>query len=418
MSIAHPDIPALPERDARVATIGVLHVINGEHYAGAERVQDLLALRLPEFGFEVGFACVKPGRFGEMRQSVDAPLYQVPMRSKFDLRAAGRIARIVRRGGYKLVHGHTVRTALVGRLAAALAGVSFVYHVHSPTSRNTTRPWLNRVNTIVERLSLTGVSRLIAVSESLGRHVRAQGFKPERIAVVHNGVPAIAHWEGDGPDLRGHRAQHGRENGTVPLPAEGDSPVFSDTRTGTVPTWTLGTVALFRPRKGVEVLLESLALLKQQGLLVKLRAVGTFETPDYSQQIAALAAKLGVAEQIDWLGFTRDVTGELLEMDLFVLPSLFGEGLPMVVLEAMAAGVPVVATDVEGIPEAIRDGQDGLIARAGDAADLARAIARVVRREVDWSALRHSAIARHAEHFSDRAMAAGVAAVYRDVLST
>jgi glycosyltransferase involved in cell wall biosynthesis len=175
---------------------------------------------------------------------------------------------------------------------------------------------------------------------------------------------------------------------------------------------------LFRPRKGVEVLLESLALLKQQGLLVKLRAVGTFETPDYSQQIAALAAKLGVAEQIDWLGFTRDVTGELLEMDLFVLPSLFGEGLPMVVLEAMAAGVPVVATDVEGIPEAIRDGQDGLIARAGDAADLARAIARVVRREVDWSALRHSAIARHAEHFSDRAMAAGVAAVYRDVLST
>jgi glycosyltransferase involved in cell wall biosynthesis len=72
---------------------------------------------------------------------------------------------------------------------------------------------------------------------------------------------------------------------------------------------------------------------------------------------------------------------------------------------------------VEGIPEAIRDGQDGLIARAGDAADLARAIARVVRGDVDWSALRRSALTRHAEHFSDRAMAAGVAAVYRDVLS-
>lgn len=392
MSIAHPDIPASRERDTRVATVGVLHVINGEHYAGAERVQDLLALRLPEFGFEVGFACVKPGRFGEMRQSGDTPLYNVPMHGKFDLRAAGRIARIVRRGGYKIVHGHTVRTALVGRLAAALAGVPFVYHVHSPTSRNTTRPWLNRINTIVERLSLTGVSRLIAVSESLGRHVRQQGFKAEKIAVVYNGVPA---------------PEHGK----------GDSPVFAGAKTGTVPKWTLGTVALFRPRKGIEILLESLALLNQQGLPVKLRAVGTFETPDYAREIAALAAKLGVAEQIDWPGFTRDVTGELLKMDLFVLPSLFGEGLPMVVLEAMAAGVPVVASDVEGIPEAIRDGQDGLIARAGDAADLARAITRVVRGEVDWSALRRSAIARHAAHFSDRAMAAGVAAVYRDLLS-
>jgi glycosyltransferase involved in cell wall biosynthesis len=395
MSLAHPDIPASSPSDTHVATVGVLHVINGEHYAGAERVQDLLALRLPEFGFEVGFACVKPGRFGEMRQSRDTPLYQVPMRSKFDLRAAGRIARIVRREGYKIVHGHTVRTALVGRLAAALAGVPFVYHVHSPTSRNTTRPWLNRINAIVERLSLTGVSRLIAVSESLGRHVREQGFRAEKVAVVHNGVPSPEHVS--------------RERG------EGDNPVFADTKSGTVPV--LGTVALFRPRKGIEVLLESLALLKQQGLPVKLRAVGTFESPDYSLEIAALAAKLGVAEQIDWRGFTRDITAELLQMDLFVLPSLFGEGLPMVVLEAMAAGVPVVATDVEGIPEAIRDGQDGLIARAGDAADLARAIGRIVRGEVDWSALRSSALARHAERFSDRAMAAGVAAVYRDVLS-
>ena len=268
MSVAHPDIPASPASDTRVATVGVLHVINGEHYAGAERVQDLLALRLPEFGFEVGFACVKPGRFGEMRQSRDVPLFQVPMRSKFDLRAAGRIARIVRREGYKIVHGHTVRTALVGRLAAALAGVPFVYHVHSPTSRNTTRPWLNRINAIVERLSLTGVSRLIAVSESLGRHVRQQGFPAGKVAVVHNGVPVLEHVS--------------REHG------EGDSPVFADTKTGTVPApprdpprgqWTLGTVALFRPRKGVEVLLESLALLKQQGLPVKLRAVGTFESP-------------------------------------------------------------------------------------------------------------------------------------------
>ncbi len=103
-------------------------------------------------------------------------------------------------------------------------------------------------------------------------------------------------------------------------------------------------------------------------------------------------------------------------MDLFVLPSLFGEGLPMVVLEAMAAGVPVIAARVEGIPEAIRDGVDGLLAAPADAGDLAAAIARYVQGAVDWTSIRASAHCRQAEKFSDRSMAQGVAKIYRRVL--
>ena len=89
----------------------------------------------------------------------------------------------------------------------------------------------------------------------------------------------------------------------------------------------------------------------------------------------------------------------------------------MVVLEAMASGVPVVASRVEGIPETLRDGVDGLIVEPDDPDELAKAVARVVRGEADWQSLRQSALARHAEHFSDRSMAAGVAAVYARVLS-
>src|SRR5262245_62129639 len=74
-----------------VKNIRVLHVINGEHYAGAERVQDLLAQRLPEFGFDVGFACLKPHQFPRQRQARDVPLFEVPMGGRLDLRPVRRL---------------------------------------------------------------------------------------------------------------------------------------------------------------------------------------------------------------------------------------------------------------------------------------------------------------------------------------
>jgi glycosyltransferase involved in cell wall biosynthesis len=149
---------------------------------------------------------------------------------------------------------------------------------------------------------------------------------------------------------------------------------------------------------------------------VRLLAVGGFETAEYEAAIKQLADQLGVSKHIEWTGFTREVGQQLNRMDLMVLPSLFGEGLPMVVLEAMAAGVPVVGTCVEGVPEAVRDGLDGTLAQPGDATDLARAIRRITSGELSWSALSDSAYERQRECFSDRAMAQGVAEVYRQVL--
>src|SRR5208337_4438560 len=110
---------------------------------------------------------------------------------------------------------------------------------------------------------------------------------------------------------------------------------------------------------GLEVLLEALSQMRDRGLPVRLRAVGSFETPEYERHVRQLAGQLNLDSMIDWAGFARDIDGELARMDLFVLPSLFGEGLPMVVLEAMAAGLPVVATAVPGLPEAVRDGVEG-----------------------------------------------------------
>ena len=371
----------LPSARTAVAAIPVLHLINGEHYAGAERVQDLLGQQLGKFGYRAGFACLKRGQFSAMRKCSDAPLYDVVMKSRFDLSPARQVARIVRDENYRLIHTHTARSALIGRAASMLTGVAQVHHVHSPTSCDTTHRLRNWLNQLTERIVLRRANALIAVSEAVGEYVRRQGLG---VFVVCNGVPP-------------RRA----------VPAR--NPDKSD--------WTLGVIALFRPRKGLEVLLESLALLRNRGLPVRLRAVGSFETQDYENRIRHLAGQLNLDSAIDWVGFASDIDGELAQMDLFVLPSLFGEGLPMVVLEAMSAGLPVVATAVSGVPEAVRDGVEGLLVEPGNPAALAAAIGRFVSREVSWNELGSGALLRHSEHFSDVRMAADVARVYDCVLS-
>jgi glycosyltransferase involved in cell wall biosynthesis len=367
------------------ATVRVLHVVNGEHYAGAERVQDLLALELPALGFEVGFACVKPGRFPASRRSKLSALYECPMRGPIDLGCVKCLVELIRSENYALVHAHTPRSVLVGSLAAERAGVPLVYHVHSPTARDSTRRLRNFLNAKLEWWSVRHAARLIAVSPSLRQWMCDQGFAVDRVQYVPNGVPV----------------------------AEATSP-----RRGPTGGWTLGMVALFRPRKGIEVLLEALAKLRSQRLDIRLRAIGPFETPAYEAEVKNLANRLGIEDTITWTGFVTDVAAELARIDLFVLPSLFGEGLPMVVLESMAAGVPVVASRVEGVPEAIRHGEEGLLCEPGNTDQLAAAIEEIVADQgrLDYAAMSRNAQQRHRELFSSRAMAAGVARVYREVL--
>jgi glycosyltransferase involved in cell wall biosynthesis len=362
--------------------IKVMHVITGEFFSGAERVQDLLALRLPDYGYEVSFACTKPLKFSEYRKST-VPLFEMPMRSKFDLVPAWKIAALVKQNNYSLLHTHTPRAVLIGRIAAWLTGVPLIHHVHSPTVRDTEDMWRNRTNAIVERLSLIGVAQLIPVSKSLDTHLRKQGWPSTRITMVANGVVT--------PGALSDRALPG-------------------------PEWIIGSVALFRPRKGLEILIQALANLRQKGQTIRLRAVGPFETIQYEKNIKQMAKDLGVADIIDWIGFVQDVNAEFNKMDMLVLPSLFGEGMPMVILEAMAAGVPVIASDVEGIPEVLKHGYTGLIVPAGDAEKLAVVLIDLINEKYSWRAIRENAYHSQVANFSDHSMAQGISHVYDAIL--
>ncbi len=367
----------------KTSNANVFHLINGEHFSGAERVQDLLAMALPDFGFDVNFVCLKPGKFNQVRQS-ECPAFEQKMAFSLDIRVAKRIARIAQENDCQILHAHTPRTLMIGRLVAQRLKCPLVYHVHSPVGRDSARSFQNKINTWVERWGLAAVDRMICVSNSLGGYMQELGHSKDKIRVVSNGVAAID----DLPE-----------------------------RSAPEDPWTIGTMALFRPRKGTEVMLEALSILKDKKVNVHMRAIGPFETPEYEAEIMKLVERLDVGDLITWTGFQTDVNAQLAMTDVFVLPSLYGEGLPMVVLEAMANGVPVVASRVEGIPEAVRDNVDGLIFEPGSAADLADKLESFLGNQQRWLAMSQSSLERQRSQLSEVSMARGVAAVYDELLA-
>jgi glycosyltransferase involved in cell wall biosynthesis len=181
-------------------------------------------------------------------------------------------------------------------------------------------------------------------------------------------------------------------------------------------SWTLGMVALIRPRKGIEVLLQAFREVLRSNPEVRLNVIGSFETPEYESQVLAQTKELGIESAVRWKGFTRDVNSAIRELDALVLPSLFGEGMPMVVLEALAVGVPVVATRVEGTPEVIRDGREGYLAEPSNPQSLARTIERLISDRHAWCRMSQQAWNRHQESFSDVRMAQRVAHTYKRIL--
>jgi glycosyltransferase involved in cell wall biosynthesis len=147
-----------------------------------------------------------------------------------------------------------------------------------------------------------------------------------------------------------------------------------------------------------------------------LRCIGPFENDIYRRKIEAQIDSLRIRSYVETIGFKNDVPHTLAQLDAMLLPSLYGEGLPMVVLEAMAAALPVIATKVEGTPEAIRDGLDGLLADPGSAESLAAQMRDLMDGIVNWHAMAESAFQRHADKFSDLAMSEGIANVYRSLV--
>lgn len=262
-----------------------------------------------------------------------------------DVVALVAIYRRIRRGRYRIVHTHISKAGVLGRVAARCARVPVVVHTYHGRVEEIHGGSLgSRVLRWCEGMAAGLTDGLVAVSGDTARLALSSGIgTPRQFAVIHNGID-IASFQG---------VEAGE---TLPDAIRGKL--------------LIGAVGSLTREKGFDVLLDSFSRLAGNRPDVHLCLLG--DGP-LRQSLEAQAGALGVADRVCLPGHVTDVRPWLSAFELMVVPSR-SEGLPMVVLEAMASGRAVVATRVGGIPEVVQDGCTGLLVPPENAAALAAAM--------------------------------------------
>lgn len=292
-----------------------------------------------------------------------------------------RLRRVLRPTEVDLVHVNNYRSAPLGQFVSRWAGVPCVCHVRETITAKAIRQY-----------RLLSSNALIAVADAVAHALRAGGIPADRVTVVRSGITRH-----DSPP---EAETMGLREGLGLAPQD---PV-------------LGITAHILPHKGYDDLVQALAILREKLPNVTCLIVGTAPRKRYLQRLLHLAERLFVRDTLIMVGFQEDVVPFLHAMNVFVLPSRT-EGLPITILEAMAAGKPVVATPVGGIPEVVRDGETGLLVPPGDPGRLAEAVIRLLEVPTLAEAMGEAGRKRVESVFTRESEAEQTATVYRKILA-
>ncbi len=355
----------------------IVQVITKLELGGAQQLCLDLCRRLDRGRFEVVLVTGAEGELlaeawaqPDCRLEVLRPLVR-EVSPLLDARALLALVRILRRErmtapGPVLVHTHSSKAGVLGRLAARLAGVRHVVHtIHGYGFHAQQRPAVRRLYQAIEGIASGWADALVAVAEENRRAGVALGlFGPDRCEVIPGGIEVAAF----------RRPPEARESARAALGLPAASGV-------------VGMVACLKPQKAPEDFV---------AMAARVRAVlpGTrFLIAGDGERRAAVEAAVraaGLDGDLRLLGWRRDVPEILAALDVLVLTSRW-EGLPLVFPQAMAAGRPVVATNVNGAPEAVRDGVTGHLVPAGDVDALADRVIDLLRNEARRQAMGEAA---------------------------
>jgi len=297
-----------------------------------------------------------------------------------------RLARKLKMGGFFLLHTHDYKTDVLGGIAARLAGVQAVatLHLHDLSTCQL------RLYRILDLVVLRSFPRVIAVSEALRQELIAAGFPPAKVVTVHNGISRQEFASG-----AFSRAEELRQR----LGIGNSQPVVS-------------TIGRLSSQKGQKDFLESAARVLKA--LPNARFLILGDGPA-KEELRDLCRSLNIQDAVSFLGHQRDVAAFMALSNCIVLASV-REGLPYVLLEALALARPVVATQVGGVPELVQDGEAGLVVPPRKPDRLAEAILYLLRNPAEAARLGQEGRERVLREFTAEVMGYKTAEVYRAVL--
>ena len=296
-----------------------------------------------------------------------------PISPRKDLAALTDVYALLRRERPDLVHANSSKAGVIGRAAAMLAGIPAVFTAHGWAFTEGVSRRQAQIATVVEKVVAPLAKKIICVSNYDRSLALRKGIgNASQMVTVHNGIPDIA------PPV------------TPALNA--------------VPRIVM--VARFAPPKDYETLLRAAALFQPDDL--RIECVG--DGPELAAS-RKLAQELGVEDRVTFHGARRDVAAILRDADIFVLLSRW-EGLPLSVLEAMRAGLPVIASRVGGVPEAVDDGVSGILLERNDAGALADALRSLIGDTPRRRAMGIKARQRFLAHFSAERMVQQTLQIY------
>jgi glycosyltransferase involved in cell wall biosynthesis len=269
------------------------------------------------------------------------------MEKYFQIRPLWRLYSLFRKERVDLIHTHLYRDAVYGRVIARLAGVKGVI-----STLHNSYVWRSRSQLFLDRLTSVFADRITAVSDAVREFaIEREHMPPGKLITVYNGIDT-----GQFKIPPKEREAVRRELGLAP---------------GEVAVGSMGELT---EQKGYRYLLEAVPGILKSNPAVKFFIAGEGEL---KKTLLVLRDELGLNSRVSFLGFRDDVPRLLAAFDIFVLPSLW-EGLPVALIEAMAAGKPIVATDVDGNCEVIGRDEAGLAVESRDPGGLARALIQLI----------------------------------------
>ncbi len=368
--------------------IHVLHLlVTTSPGGGPKHVYDLVR-HLPADDFEVVVAAPRDGIFFDRFREVGVTMVELPL-SRLGVRHLPLAMRLIKRHGVDIVHTHGKGPGLYGRLAARALGVPAVHTFHGIHYSGYSRAGRQLYLGLERRLSRLSHAIINVSGSQEAEGLALRLFGPEQSVVVVNGIDI------DEMDRTIRQCSIRRET----LGLEPDD-------------FVLGCVSRWDPVKRFEILLQAVSRLASRLPRLALLLVGG---GGEEARIRRLVAETGLQGRVIFTGFLGNPIRVYSLLDLYVATSL-KEGLPLAPLEAMATGLPIVATDVPGHRDVVVRGETGLLVPPEDSGALADAIAELVADPARRRKMGEAGRQRVFEHFAVQSMVDQTARVYRRAL--